>query len=119
MANEVKISTQVTGKNGTVDYTGKSQAPTFTQTNVRSGLIPLDVGTTQESVSFGDITPGFLRLTNLDTTNFVEFGTVTGNLGFILPANLGTGVAYLKSGQTLYVKADTAACKILIEAFSI
>ena len=34
----------------------------------------LDIGTSEENVSFGDLTPGLVILVNLDDANYVQYG---------------------------------------------
>lgn len=120
MANEITISSSVKCINGNVSYIGKSYATTFTQTTARAGSFTADIGTTEETLTtaLADIAPGFIRLTNLDTVNFVEVGFSTGVYGMRLSANNGVAMFQLKSGATVYCKADTTACKIQVEAIN-
>ena len=118
MADEITVSTILRVKNGNLEQTGKSYQTKFSQTTARAGSYTMDVGTTEESISFGDIAPGFVRLTNLDTTNFVEVGFSTGVYGMRLSANNGVAMFERKLGTTVYVKADTTACKIQVEAIN-
>lgn len=69
-------------------------------------------------------TPALCRIMNLDATNFVEYGIWTGSvfeeLGELLPGEsypLRLSRNLLAGGRQLRVKADTADCNILIEAF--
>lgn len=84
------------------------------------------VGTTEETISFGDIAPGLIVLENTDATNFVEWGFSTG----VRPGRLypRTGDATSKacrteiqvaSGTTIYIKADTASCKVLVLGYNL
>lgn len=79
-------------------------------------------------------TPGYCKITNLDPTNYVSVGTF-GDAEFIPLMEVGPGeFAFFKlnrnfgksygvgtgttdSGATLRIKADTATCKVLVEAF--
>jgi hypothetical protein len=76
----------------------------------------VDVGTSEETISFGDLTPGVVILTNTDATNFVEWGFSTGvRPGRLRPGGVPT-LVYL-SGATLYVRANAAACRIKVTGF--
>lgn len=72
------------------------------------------VGTSEENLDVGDVTtPGLIYLRNTDGTNFISYGTVTTDLGFVLlPGE--QNLVRLKSGETLIVQADTAECKLEI-----
>lgn len=67
------------------------------------------ISTSEETVDFGDLTlPVLVVIRNLDATNFLKFGFVTGNLeGKVSPG--GQAVFELISGGDLIVQADTAA----------
>lgn len=118
MSEEITVTTTLKVKNGNLEQTGKSYATKFNQTTARAGSYTVDVGTSEETINFGDIVPGFVRLTNLDATNFVEVGFSTGVYGMRLSANNGVAMFERKSGATVYVKSDTAACKIQVEAIN-
>lgn len=75
----------------------------------------LNIGTTEENVTFGDITTnGILLMINHATANYVEWGTTTadypGKLLFGEPA----GPFRLNAGKTLYLKSNTAASDVRI-----
>jgi hypothetical protein len=118
MANEITITTEIRSLNGLIKYNGEIDTRTFDQATARAGGFTVDVGTTEESISFGDIAPGFVRLTNSDATNFVEVGFSTGVYGATLLKSGGVMLFYRKSGTTVYVKADTATCKVQVEAIN-
>ena len=99
------------------DLVTLNQIP-LTQVGNFSAAFLFDIGTTEETLSFGDITPGKIVLVNLDATNFVEWGYATG----VRPGRLDHKVAATDecgdpnmitvSGATIYIKSDTAACKV-------
>jgi hypothetical protein len=116
MANEITTIVGLRVTNGALQLTVPTQTKQYTNTAARAGGPGTQaVGTTQETVSFGDVTPSHVVMTNLDTTNFVKYGTVTGNLGLIIPAG-GSQLISVLAGQTLYVQADTATCLVQITA---
>jgi hypothetical protein len=77
------------------------------------------VGTSEEGIGLGDITSlGWFALRNLDATNKVYWGNVTGQLNNeLLPGE--RVYARAKSGNNaIRVQADTAACEVEFAAFS-
>lgn len=75
------------------------------------------------TIDFGDVTPGAVIIENLDDTNFVEWGFATGVRPGRIPPRPAGGrgfptLIYLDSSATLYVKADTADCKILVAGYN-
>ena len=79
------------------------------------------VGTTEEDIDFGDITPGLVFIQNLDSTNFVEFGKNDGGtmkeIGKISAGKVA--LFELAPGETLRMKADTANVDCQIKAYPI
>jgi len=77
------------------------------------------VGTSEEELTQGaDLgSPGYVFIKNLDATNYVEVGSTTGVYDIKLLA--GEIAIYRHNSNTLYAKANTAACLveyIIIEA---
>jgi len=73
------------------------------------------IGTVEESITFTDITTnGFVLMQNLDTTNYVQWGFAAGVYGGRLKAGETAGPWRLEPGATLYLKANTAACRVRI-----
>lgn len=118
MANEISILQQLTVKNGNLNFPFQPGVIQIDQSAV-GGPTPgmVTIGTSEESVAFGELgTLGWLQMQNLDPTNFVEWGFATGVYG----GRLGPGEPAqfrLNPGTTLYLKADTAACQVLIYGF--
>ncbi|MBD3671909.1 MAG: hypothetical protein HUJ26_00150 [Planctomycetaceae bacterium] len=87
------------------------------QTGVGAHKPIVEVGTTEEVVSFGDVTTAkWLFVRNLDATNFIEIGPESGGAMVVL-AKLEPGewgFVPISSTVTLRAKADTAACKMLM-----
>ena len=77
----------------------------------------VEIGTSEENVSFGDIGPGWVWMRNLDDTNYVQWGMSDSGtmkaVGRLMPQDLWTKF-YLDTGVTVRMKADTAACKVAI-----
>jgi hypothetical protein len=82
------------------------------------GLV--DVTTSELTLSFGSVSPGGIVLLNLDDTNYVEWGTATGVYDFRLHPNTGLATSkhaphfVQRQSGTIYLKANTATCKVLI-----
>jgi len=120
MANEITIQTGMILSNGLLKVNPNQTNTKFNQTTARGGGPGVvDIGTTEETISFGDIVPGFVRCTNLDATNFVTLRFSSGVNGPVLRANSGIALFEMPSGGTLRAIADTASCRILVEAFNL
>ncbi len=91
----------------------------------------LTISTSGTVVSLTQITtPGLVRVMNQDTTNYIEFGVYNGAtffpFGEVLPGetfvfrfsrNLFYGSSGTASVNSLYARANTASCSLLVEAF--
>jgi hypothetical protein len=65
------------------------------------------------------VTPGLILVYNLDDTNFVEMGFATTVYPLRLPPRLATNskaapAAFTRQSGSLFLKADTATCKVLV-----
>ena len=119
MANEISVTTGMTVTNGYLKQTSSTNTRQFTQTTARANSVCQDVGTSEETVAFGDVVPGYIRATNTDTTNFVSLRFASGGANAIkLPANGGEALFHLGAGVTLYAIADTAACKVKFDLYN-
>jgi len=119
MANEISVTVGASVSNGYLKQTTATQTRQFTQTTGRAGSTCQDIGTSEETVSFGDVVPGYIVATNLDTTNFVSLRFVSGGANAIkLLPNGGQACFHLGAGVTLYAIADTAACKVKFDAIN-
>lgn len=113
MANEISVTIGASVTNGFLRQTSATQTRQFNQTTARAGSICQDVGTSEESVSFGDGVPGYIVATNLDTTNFVSLRFVSAGANAIkLLPNGGQACFHLGASVSLFAIADTAACKV-------
>ena len=120
MANEISITTALRLTNGLLNVPSTQKTTQFDQTTARGGGPgSVDVATSETTVEFGDIVPGFVEVVNLDATNYVDYGVVTGQLGFRLRANGGRGLFELGPSEALIMQANTAACKVQITALNL
>ena len=80
----------------------------------------VSIGTSEEDIAFGDVTPRFIMIENLDATNFVKYGPKSGGsmvlLGRVSPG--GMAPFELGAGVTLRMVADTAACNVRIRGYN-
>lgn len=120
MADEVKLQLQVVVTNGNFKDVFQPGQKKYDQTTARGGSPgTVTVGTSEEDINFGDVTPGWVVLQNLDATNFVEYGADNSGmqkLGKLQPG--GIACFEMASGVTLRMKADTAACDVLIKGYN-
>lgn len=118
MANEISISARLRVANGNLNFDYQTGNLLFDQT-AAGGPTPgfLTIGTTEESVAFGELsTLGWLLMRNIDATNYVQWGFATGAYGGRMEAGEPAGPFRLEPGSTLYLKANAAACKVLVYA---
>lgn len=119
MANQIQVTTGLRCVNGQYELKSTQKTRQFSQTTAAGGNPgTVDVGTTEETIGFGDVTPGFVEFVNLDTTNYVEIGFSTGVYGIRLLAGGGPALIYVNTGATIYAKANTAACDVQITSVS-
>lgn len=118
MANEISITAGLACRNGSLTINQATTTTKFDQTIKRGGQPGvIEIGTSEETVSFTDITPGWAIIKNLDDTNFVDFGFSAGVYGLTLPPN-ATIIVKFKAGMTLYALADTDPVDVQIVAIS-
>jgi len=114
MADEIRVVTSLSVNNGNL----KSPGTTYNITHDQAAAVApapggVNIGTAEETISFGDVTPGWVEIVNLDDTNFVDLGFSTGVYGITIPAG-STCLFKMKSGATIYAKADTAAVELMV-----
>ena len=117
MANEITVTAGLRVANGNSLFSREFGQQTFDQAAV-GGPTPgyITVGTAEESVTFGELsTLGWVFIENLDDTNYVQWGFSTGVYGGRMEAG-EPALFRLNPSSTLYLKANTAACKVNIYA---
>lgn len=141
MANEARVQASLYIKNPTTALEYQSRPSSFVaDVNASNGPTPGAVLVTVPGVDI-DLSKltaggGLCRLMNLDPTNFVTWGLYNATttrflpLGEMLPGEsyivrlsryiledfVGTGTA-VGEAVTLHMKANTASCRVLVEAF--
>lgn len=120
MANEIKLQIGMERRHtsNTTDYhqfNGNVQSFQITQTGVGQDDRKHTIATTETTITFTGIsTNGMVILHNQDTTNYVEWGFSTGTYGGRMKASEPAGPFRLNAGATLYLKANTASCRVRI-----
>jgi hypothetical protein len=119
MANEISVTTGLRVLNGSSRFKAEARTTSLTQTGV-GGPTPgfITVGTTEESTTFPELTTeGMLYMENLDPTNYVQWGFSPTVYGGRMQPNDPPVQMRMEPGLTLYLKADTAACKCNVYGF--
>jgi hypothetical protein len=122
MANEMQSTCSLRVTNGSLKSNLTPGTINITQA-VAKGPAPgtVNVGTSAEVISFAELTTlGVIQITNLDATNYIEFGPDVGS--DIQPAiRIEAGECWqfrLVPGVTYYAKANTGACNVQFMAFN-
>lgn len=120
MANEIRNQFQITvSKNGDV-----LTFPSSVVNDMSGNVIYKNtqaIGTSTEAIVLSaDIagTPSWMVLKNIDSTNFIEVGLNTPVTQIFAKLKAGQGFAFPPGTATLYAKADTAACNLVVIAIS-
>lgn len=117
MADEITITAGLRVSNGNLKFARNFGSETFDQAAI-GGPTPgyITVGTVEESVAFGELsTVGWVFIENLDDTNYVQWGFASGVYGGRLEAG-EPALFRLEPSTTLYLKANTADCKVNVYA---
>lgn len=114
MANEITFRFSVDVASGGLNDRFQVQRQQIDQGEARKSDRVLAIGTTEETISFTDITTeGVLIIHNLDATNFVTVGPdATGQVDFL---KIKPGEAWpmrVAPGTTIKATADTASCDV-------
>ena len=122
MANEITSSCTLRVANGSLKSTLSPGQQLIAQA-VAKGPSPgcVNVGTSEEVISFAELTTlGVVQITNLDGTNFVDFGPESGG-AMVAAVRIKAGEVWqfrLVPGVTYRAKADTLACNVLFMGFN-
>lgn len=118
MAEEITITVGAQVTNGLLKHYVPTTSRKIDQATARAGAVFQDVGTTEETISFGDGVPGYIVVMNLDATNYVTLRFSTGVNAIRLLPNGGQAVFYLAPSTTLYAIANVATCKVKVDWFN-
>jgi hypothetical protein len=117
MANEITVSGRLRVSNGNLEFDQNLGQLQFDQA-AAGGPTPgyLTIGTSEESEAFSELgTLGWILMRNLDDTNYVEWGFATGAYGGRLEPN-EFALFRLNPSTTVYLRANTSACKCVLYA---
>lgn len=118
MADEITVTASLQVNNGNQSFRFSPANLSVTQ-NAQGGPTPgyWVVGTSEENNAFTELTTeGWIAMQNLDATNYVEWGFSTGVYGGRLKAG-EFAIFRTNPALTLYMKANTAACKVVVYCF--
>ena len=118
MANEITINASAVVRNGNLNFSWTPGALSVTQAAIGGPTPGMQaIGASEESIAFGELTvKGWVILQNLDATNYVRWGFSTGVYGGRLEPG-EYAMFRLNPGATIFLIADTAACKVLAYGF--
>jgi hypothetical protein len=116
VANEITLTQRLQLSNGLLIEDINPPRISINQTTQTLYKNVVSIGTTEESVTYPELTtPGVCYIKNLDTTNYVQWGTATTVYsGRLLGTDIPACFRLDNAATTLYLKANTAACKVLI-----
>jgi len=120
MADEIKVSLNITITNAPLKDNVRPGQISYTMSAATGGNPgTVAIGTAEENVAFGDVSPGLVFIQNLDATNFVEFGKDdAGTMKEIGKISAGKIALFeLAASETLRMKADTSSVNCLIKAW--
>lgn len=112
MADEIQMTARLYASKGGAYLPSVTYTKSATMAGVDMGSQTQSIGTAVESLDVPvDVSsPYKLLITNLDSTNFVELGFVSGTYTMRIPAGETLLMPYVSA--TLYLKADTSAVTI-------
>jgi hypothetical protein len=121
MANEFTVQFNLVLANGNYGDRISLGQLNFDQAAIGRGGHVQSVGTTEETLDFGDVsTEGLFYVRNLDGTNFVEIGPQVGTGNGQLDIKLEAGDFFfgrIKAASAWRAKADTAACLLDVRCY--
>lgn len=119
MASEITITSGIAVLKDNLSFTHPSTIALYTMTG-SGGPTPgfITVGIVEESTAFPELTTlGWFFMKNLDATNYVRWGFSTTVYGGRIKPGETAGPFRLNPGSTLFLIANTAACKVLVYGF--
>lgn len=119
MANEVRVTTKLTANRGSFSFdTGRTAQ--FNGSAVYGGN-PGTVAftTTEEDIAFVDVTPGWVHMINLSTSNWFRVGPKSGTMIAAMKLPPGGFALFPASTGTTYTgKAVSSTVNVLIQGLS-
>ena len=117
-----QLTFEVTNGNFNDAYKAPASNPIALTQTTEGGGNPgfVTIGTSEEDIAFGDVTPRVVIIENLDATNYVQYGPKSGG-AMIVDKRISPGsFAFfeLDSGVTLRMKANTAPVNCRIRGYN-
>ena len=121
MADEIKVYHRLSVINGTINHQFATDQLSLTQSAKGIYDAVHDIGTSEESISaFADISSeGICVIYNIDATNYVQVGFSTTVYGMRLKGAHAPATFNCEPGVTLYLRANTAACKVRLIVYEV
>lgn len=118
MANELTVTSNIQAAKNGASITPGAKIKQITMSGTHMQSLVQDIGTSAELIDFNDISgaPEYVRITNLDSTNYVELGGDSGLTVFKHKLKPGYFAQFPPSSATLYAKANTATCQVQVDA---
>lgn len=121
MAGTISARLEWTVSNGNFSDSMTLGPTSITQTTEGGGNPGyVNIGTSEEDISFGDVTPRFVLIENLDGTNFLKYGPKSGGamIAFGRVAPGAFALLEMAASVTLRCAADTAAVNVRIRGYN-
>jgi len=115
MASEITYTVSLAVENGNLSESFRQTSKKYDQAASGGFRSVQSIATSEESLtSFGDVvTEGWTILQNIDATNYVQIGFSTAVYGIRLEP--GEAAAFrMEPNASLFLKANVAACKVLV-----
>lgn len=118
MANEITVTCNLSASKGGATLQPGSQSKSLTMAGEDMICNPVTIGTSAEALSFGEITgaPAAVLLRNLDSTNYIEFALTSDMHDVFCTLRAGVPNVISPGSATIYARAHTAACRLLVAA---
>lgn len=123
MAGSISSNFSLSGTGNSTNFTlpsvSVSETISFATDLLDEGVQSIATSNTQLSVSNVLASPGRLFLKNLDTANFITYGSTAGLEFQLDPGQFAwMRITTTKTATSIEFKADTAACKLAYKLFS-
>jgi len=120
MAGELQGTVATRLANGSLVDPNLSAAFSITQGTALMDVLTVSVTTSEGDITFPSVTTlGWIRIKNLDTTNFIKYGPKSGTMVVFGKLKAGEEAWFrMMTGITLRMIADTGTCKVQIRAYN-
>lgn len=117
MANEISSSVALSVSKNSASFSARADK-TFDQSGNVAIQNVQNVGTAAEALSLGDISgvPAMILIQNLDTANYVDVALDSGMTQIFAKIGAGKHALWPPNAAAVYVRANTAAVRILVLA---